>query len=113
VLLVECDTERRAELSATLQAQGLPVLAVSRIAEIERWPVGEVVVTESRRFTPWWKASGALHVVVLADTEEEGIDAHVRGACAWLPRRCSPARLVAVLTDLGVLAPALSGQIER
>ncbi len=112
MLLVEADFERRSQLSRALRAEGMPVLAVSGIAEVERWPAGDVVVTESRRFTPFWKETGAAHVVVLADTDEEGMDACVRGACAWIRRDAHAGALIGVLQDLGVIEPALSGDAE-
>jgi CheY-like chemotaxis protein len=102
VLLVEGDSNRRMQLSQALRAEGMPVLAVSGIAEVERWPAGEVVVTDARRFTPLWKETGAAHVVVLADTDEEGMEACIRGACAWIPRHCAPETLIDVLYELGV-----------
>jgi CheY-like chemotaxis protein len=108
VLLVEGDYERRSLLSHALRAEGMPVLAVAGIAEVERWPAGDVVVTESRRFTPLWKETGAAHVVVLADTDEEGMEACVRGACAWIPRDAHADTLIGVLHELGVLEPAVS-----
>jgi CheY-like chemotaxis protein len=112
VLLVEGDYERRSQLSRALRDEGATVLAVSGIAEVERWPAGDVVVTESRRFTPLWKQTGAAHVVVLADTDQEGVDACVRGACAWIPRQSTPGALIGVLQGLGVFEPAMSNGIE-
>ena len=109
MLLVEGDYERRSHLSRALRAEGMPVLAVAGIAEVERWPVGDVVVTESRRFTPLWKETGASHVVVLADTDEDGIEACVRGACAWIPRQAQSEALIDVLYGLGVFDPAMAG----
>jgi CheY-like chemotaxis protein len=106
VLLVERNHEHRTELTRALQAEGMPVLAVSGIAEVERWPAGDVVVADADCFTPLWKETGATHVIVLADTEEQGIDACVRGACAWVPRQSTPESLLAVLHGLGVFATA-------
>jgi hypothetical protein len=106
VLLIERNHEHRTELTRALQAEGMPVLAVSGIAEVERWPAGDVVVTDADCFTPLWKETGAIHVVVLADTREQGVDACVRGACAWLPRRATPGDLISVLHGLGALATA-------
>jgi hypothetical protein len=102
VLLIESDTERRAELSMALQASGIAVVAVGCVADIERWPAGDVVVTESDRFTPWWTHVGATYVIVLADTAEQGADACERGATAWIPRRCTPDTLVGALRQLGL-----------
>lgn len=100
VLLIEADPARRAQLSTALAASGMTVMAVSCIAEVERWPTGDVVVTDSDRFTPWWTRVGAAHVVVLADSEAEGEEACHRGASAWVPRTCSPEALVGTIRDL-------------
>lgn len=100
MLLIEADSGRRAQLATALAASGMTVVAVSSIAEIERWPAGDVVVTDSERFTPWWMQVGATHVVVLADTAEEGVDACERGASAWVPRSCSPDLLIGTLRQL-------------
>ncbi len=108
MLLVEADFERRNRLSRALRAEGMPVLAVSGIAEVERWPAGELVVTDSHKFTTLWRDTGAAHVVVLADTAEEGMDACDRGATAWIPRRCTADAIVDALYDLGVMEPELA-----
>jgi CheY-like chemotaxis protein len=100
VLLIEADRERRAQLSTALAASGITVVAVASIAEIERWPEGDVVVTDIDRFTRWWIDIGATHVIVLADTAEQGLDACQRGASAWVPRTCSPATLVGTLRQV-------------
>lgn len=113
MLLVEGDYERRSHLSHALRAEGVPVLAVGGIAEVERWPEGEVVVTDASTFTPLWKETGAAHVVVLADSDEEGMEACVRGACAWIPRDAEADTLIGVLHDLGILEPAVPGECRR
>lgn len=101
MLLIEGDSERRAQLATALAASGITVVAVASIAEIERWPEGDVVVTDSDRFTPWWVQVGASHVIVLADTAEQGVDACAHGATAWVPRTCSPETLIGTIRDLG------------
>jgi hypothetical protein len=106
VLLIESDMARRHELAETLQARGLSVVTATDIAEVERWPVGDVVITEFRRFTPFWRRVGASHVVVLADTPGEGIDACDRGATAWLPRSCAVDLLVRLLDSIGACGAA-------
>jgi len=100
VLLIESDAERRLQLRSALQASGIAVEAVACISDIERWPAGKVVVTDGERFTPWWTQVGATHVIVLADTAEQGIDACLRGATAWVPRGCAPAALVVKVHSL-------------
>ena len=93
LLLIESNPHRRIALAAALR-NSFAVTAVGRIAEIERWPTGDIVVTESRRFTPWWKSIGALHVIVLADTAGEGLTAEEQGATTWISRTCSPDELL-------------------
>ena len=100
VLLLESNAERRRLLAHKLSAARIAVTAVSRIAEIERWPQGATVVTDARHFSEWWKRVGAAHVIVLADAAEEGIGACQRGATGWLPRDCSPSTLIMVLRIL-------------
>lgn len=105
VLLIESEIGRLAHLSAALRAAGISVIAVQGIADVERWPVGELVVTEADNFTPWWMLVGALGVIVLADTPEQGCDACKCGATAWIPRVCHPSELIVAIRDLDVNAP--------
>ena len=105
MLLIEANEERRSRLSRALTEAGVQVRAVAGIAEVERWPAGDVVVTESRRFTPLWKETGAVHVVVLADTSADGDDACRRGASAWIPRHAAAETLIDVLYGLGAASP--------
>jgi DNA-binding NarL/FixJ family response regulator len=100
ILLIESDESRREYLTEALQAAGLGVLAVGRVSDVERWPNGDIVVTEFSRFSPWWKTIGALHVIVLADSEAEGADACERGASAWFPRDGSASGLVAAVREV-------------
>lgn len=102
MLLVESDDHRRAQLTDVLRTAGFPVTAVGRIAEVERWPADEVVITDSARFTRWWTEVGASHVIVLANTAREGEIACNEGATTWVDRTCAPERLVEVLVNLGV-----------
>lgn len=87
-------------MTSACESAGFTVTAVARVAEIERWPTGQVVVTDTERFSEMWKRVGATHVLVLSSTASEGIDACARGASAWIPRLCSAEALVAVLLAL-------------
>jgi hypothetical protein len=102
MVLIESDPLRRDLLAQALRKDGIAVVAVGSICELERWPQGDVVVTESRHFTAWWKKVGATHVVVMADSAAEGAASCRGGAAMWLARRCPPARLVAAAHALGV-----------
>jgi hypothetical protein len=64
----------------------MPARGVSRIADIERWPAGQIVVTDTAHLTPLWKEVGARTVIVLVDRNEDGIASLANGADAWLPR---------------------------
>src|SRR5215208_5872039 len=99
MLLLESDSEKRVSLMSALQKAGLPVLGVSSIAEIGRWPA-DLVITAARCFTQWWKHVGARYILVLADTPEEGAEACARGATLWLPRECHPDWLVSVVQSV-------------
>ena len=67
MLLVHSDPTVRQNVAATLQSAGISLTVAERIAEVERWPTGDVVITEERLFTPFWLTVGAAHVVVLGD----------------------------------------------
>ena len=97
MLLLESDSRERQRLTEALQQAGLPVQGVSSIAEIERWPAGDVVITAADRFTMWWKEMGATHVLVLANTPEEGAAACAQGATMWVLKPCNPQQLVAAV----------------
>ena len=97
MLLVETDTHQRLLMTEALEEAGLEVLGVGSIAEVERWPTGDVVITEADRFTMWWKEMGATHVLVLANTPEEGAAACARGATMWVLRPCNPQQLIAAV----------------
>jgi DNA-binding response OmpR family regulator len=102
MLLLESDAHERIRLTEALEEAGLPVLGVSSIAEVEKWPSGDVVITAAERFTVWWKEMGATHVLVLANTPEEGAAACERGATMWVLKPCNTQQLVAaVKTILG------------
>ena len=100
MLLVETDTHQRLRMTEALEEAGLEVLGVGSIAEVERWPAGDVVITEADRFTMWWKEMGASHVLVLANTPEEGAAACARGATMWVLRPCDPSHLVAAVKSI-------------
>jgi hypothetical protein len=99
-LLLEADPIRRARLHTGLRRAGINAIAVTRIAEVERWPSGACVITDDDRFTPWWSAVGATGVIVLADSPEQGVAACQRGATTWLPRDCAITALVAAVRAL-------------
>ena len=104
VLVFERDTQRLSDLSEDLRTAGFRVLGLTRVAELERWPAGEIVVTDWNSFTPFWKDVGAAAVIVLAETEEQGADACERGATAWLPHATATHALIATIVNAGGVA---------
>jgi hypothetical protein len=100
MLLLDSDERTRRELAKALRTVRLPVLSVGSIVEIERWPVGDLVVTDAEHFTPWWKKIGATHVIVIAASAREGEAACALGATAWVARHARPIELVKVVQEL-------------
>ena len=86
VLIIESNPDLRGTLLAACQARHIPARGVVRIAEIEEWPEGQIVVTDVAHLTPLWKEVGARAVVVLVDRAEEGIASLANGATEWLGR---------------------------
>ena len=107
ILFLYPDGECRRDFAAALRASGFEVSAVRHIAEIERWPVGTVVVVDAPRFTPWWATVGATHVVVLSDSADPwDHDPCVDVPSTRLPRECGPAALISILETLQKTTPA-------
>ena len=71
VVFVDDNDGRREQLVTCLEREGIPVVAASRVAELEGWPVDKVLVTHAGSVTPVWFDMGAAHVVVIADSDEE------------------------------------------
>ena len=81
------DVYRRA-----LEERGARVSQVRRLAELERWPRGHIIVCGAAHATPWWRSVGATHIVVFADDVSRAPHAdHV------LPPGASAERLIAVM----------------
>ena len=99
-LLLESDPNRLARLHDGLRRAGIDTIAVKHIAEVERWPSDACVITDLARVTPWWSAVGAIGVIALANTPEQGAAACQRGATMWLPHDCTIPTLVAAFNAL-------------
>ena len=97
VLLLDLDTRRRNQFASVLRGRGFTISVMSYIAEIERWPVGEIVVVDAARFTPWWTEVGALRVVVLSATAVEESRVYNGVPCMWIPHGAGPDDLIAAL----------------
>jgi len=67
---------------ALLRAEGIRVVPVNRFANLETWPVADVLVTYVAHSTHWWIDARAAHVILLADTDEDRSVAQRSGAAA-------------------------------
>jgi hypothetical protein len=66
VLLIHSDPQVREAMAGALRRWTTDVVVgVGSVAEVERWPRGQVVVVEDRFFTPFWLTVGAAHVIVV------------------------------------------------
>jgi hypothetical protein len=101
VLLIHTDPELIASLAAVCRRAGIPLLTVGRIAEIERWPVGHIVVTDLERTTPLWREVGAAHVLAVVQSPAEGATAIERGATGWVLARHAAVGLLALAGAAG------------
>jgi hypothetical protein len=111
VVLVDPATGRRERLVSLLRAQGIRVVPVSRVASLEMWPVGDVLVTYVAHTTPWWIDVGAAHVIVLADTDEEQSLAQRSGAVGVVASG-NTAALLSILRSVAE-ASAAPGELDK
>lgn len=97
VLLLDMDVHRRERLATALQERGFDVSVAGSIADLERWPSGQIVVVDAARFTPLWAQVGAVRVLVLSDSDTlinltcEGVP------CTWVPNAADPESLIAAM----------------
>ena len=106
--LVMKNVARSRQIEQACLAAGFRVQAVSSIAELERWPAGQIVLTDAAYVTPFWTYMGAVEVVAFVD-ESEGQDALKCGATRWMPTASEPDGVAAALRCLGLghQAPAV------
>jgi hypothetical protein len=97
VLLLDLDTRRRNHFASVLRGKGFEISVMSYIAEIQRWPAGQIVVVDAARFTPWWTEVGAVRVVVLSATAVEESRMYNGVPCTWIPHGAGPDALIAAL----------------
>jgi hypothetical protein len=107
VVLVDPVEVRRTALAACLTQEGIPVLEATRLADVEVWPVGKVLVTDVSscpRFN-----TGAAHVVVIANSDEERAEAAaITDGSATIVNE-EPAALVATLRQLAAINAIVPG----
>jgi hypothetical protein len=114
VVLIDPVEARRTALALCLTQEGIPVLEATRLADVETWPVGKVLVTDvsSRpRFD-----TGAAHVVVIANSDEERAEAAEISDGSVTIVKEEPAALVATLRRIAAtnsIVPATSGTTDR
>jgi hypothetical protein len=84
VLIVVADPARRAGLEQACRAAGVRARGAGSVAELERWPDGEMVITDAAYVTPLWHEFGAADVIALVENAEQGVAALGRGASKWL-----------------------------
>jgi DNA-binding NarL/FixJ family response regulator len=59
-----------------------------------------------------WKKLGATHVIVLADTADDGLACCASGATMWLPRDCPPRLIVHAVTAVDSGGASTAGILE-
>ena len=97
ILLLDMDVRRREQTARMLRECGFEISVKSHIAEIERWPVGQIVVVDAARFTPWWVEVGAVRVVIWS-AATAGESREYKGVpCMWIPDGSGPEALLAAL----------------
>lgn len=113
VVLVDPVDDRRNVLVSCLEREGIPVLAAAHLAEIERWPIGKVLVTDVSSCPRFH--TGAAHVLVIAASDEERAAVEISDGSAAVVRG-EPATLIAALRGIAAsnsLNPAASVRDRR
>jgi hypothetical protein len=88
--VIASDAQRRRLVIEACRAAGIAVIGVAHVAEIERWPHGDIVITDVAHLTTWWRTVGAVEVIALVEHPPEGLVALQNGATSWLdPQRVS------------------------
>jgi hypothetical protein len=100
VLVITKDEARRVTLERACRAAGVPARGVSSVSELERWPVGQIVITDVGHLSPWWRHIGAVEVIALVDDAEEGMVALQNGATQWLDSTSTATRVATIVRIL-------------
>jgi len=87
---------------ALLRAEGIRVVPVNRVANLEMWPVADVLLTYDARSAHWWINASAAHVILLAETDEDRSVAQRSGAASVV----ASADTAALLSLLRTIAAA-------
>lgn len=102
MLVLLSDPGRRIDLTTLLRELRKDVTSAACIADIERWPQGQIVVTEPAFYTPFWFEVGATHVVVL----DSGIGTIRHDAVLCIPRDWPTSQIAACLAEIASAAPS-------
>ena len=102
VLVVVSNSAARHDVVRACHAAGASALAVSRIGEVEHWPIGRIVIVDEAHLTPLWRGFGARDVILLARDAAQGAAALQNGATGWLMPPVSAAAITVLLADLAV-----------
>jgi hypothetical protein len=97
ILLLDLNLRRREQVAHILRKSGFEISVKSHIAEIERWPVGQIVVVDAARFTTWWIEVGAVRVVIWSLAAAAESRTYNGVPCTWIPRGSAPEALLAAL----------------
>jgi hypothetical protein len=114
VVLVDPDESRRSELVSCLEQERVPVLAVARLAEVEAWPVGKVLVADISSCPRFH--TGAAHVVVMAGSDEERDEAAQITDASAVVVQANPAAVMSVLRRIAATNSVIgstSGTTDR
>jgi hypothetical protein len=99
VLIIDSDMHRREFLVAACRSRGIETRGVGRVAEIPRWPVGDVVVTDFAHLSDWWRRVGASRVVALVANAAEAQAALVTGATEWIEGHVSAETFAEIVAE--------------
>lgn len=87
-----------------LRAEGIRVVPVNRVANVEMWPVADVLVTYVAHSMHWWVEARSAHVILLADTDDEQAAARDTGATLVVASGDTVALLSLLRTIAGAIA---------
>ena len=96
VVLIHPDPHLFVAVAEACHPAGVPLEAVCQIAEIERWPIGQIVVTDLERISPFWQDVGAAHVLAVVQSATQGQIALARGATGWVLAHHAAAAVLAL-----------------
>lgn len=98
VVVIHSDARIEGMVVQACRSADVPVIAIVNIGELERWPLGQIVVVDLARISAFWRTIGVAHLVAIVSSQREGATALRRGATQWaLMQTCA----VSVVTLAG------------